>query len=111
MPPIDALTEQSLRDYGLIGTLALLGLIFAIVYLWKRPPPEAHASPMEAVKENAKLVPFVLEEAREGNRLLRDLRQHVDQRFDQMNRRLDQLEDRSERMEQIGVVLKDRIER
>ena len=111
MPPIDALTEQSLRDYGLIGTLAILTIIFAIVYLWKRPPPEPHSSPMEAVKENAKLVPFVLEESREGNRLVRDLRQHLDHRFDQMDRRLDQVEDRSERMERMGEVIKDRLPR
>ncbi|WP_435170856.1 hypothetical protein [Falsirhodobacter sp. 1013] len=111
MPPIDALTEQSLREYGLIGTLALLGLIFAIVYLWKRPPPEPHSSPMEAVKENAKLVPFVLEEAREGNRLGRDLRMHLDHRFDEVFRKLDKQEDRLERMEGLGKVIEDRLPR
>lgn len=100
MPPIDALTEQSLRDYGLIGTLLILGVIFGIVYLWKRPPPEQHASPMEAVKENAKLIPFVLEEAREANRLIRD-----------MLHRQDQSEKRLERLEHEVGILKDRTER
>lgn len=100
MPPIDALTEQSLREYGLIGTLALLGLIFAIVYLWKRPPPEPHSSPMEAVKENAKLIPFVLEEIRQGNRLVREI---LDQQ-ESSDKRLERLE------HEMGIV-KDRLPR
>ncbi|MDB6453329.1 hypothetical protein [Falsirhodobacter sp. 20TX0035] len=107
MPPIDALTERSLGEYGLIGTLALLGFIFAIVYMWKRPPPEPHASPMEAVKENAKLIPFVLEEVRQLGRKLDDAMR----RIDQMERRFDQLEERSERMERLGEVIKDRLPR
>lgn len=111
MLPIDDLTQHSLREYGLIGTLAVLGLIFAIVYLWKRPPPEPHASPMEAVKENAKLLPFALEEVRQTNRLLDDLRRHIDHRFDQQGRHIEQLEERAERLEQATAVVKDRLHR
>ncbi len=100
MLPVEALTEQSLRDYGLMGTLAILGLIFAIVYLWKRPPPAPQASPIEALKDTTKLIPFVLEEAREGNRLVREM----------LNRQ-DHARFRLERLEhEIGIV-KDRMPR
>ena len=73
MPPIDDLTQQSLREFGLLGTLLLLILIFGIVYLWKRPPPLQHASPIQAVDEKAKLIPMILEETRNIARDVRDM--------------------------------------
>ncbi|MDB6455132.1 hypothetical protein [Falsirhodobacter sp. 20TX0035] len=100
MLPVDALTEQSLRDYGLMGTLAILGFIFAIVYMWKRPSADPSAAPMEALKDTTKLIPFVLEEAREGNRLVREMLN----RQDHARARLERLE------HEIGIV-KDRMPR
>lgn len=108
MFPIDDLAQHSLRKYGLIGTLLILGLIFAIVFWWKRPPPTPHASPMEAVKDHAKLIPMVLEEIRFVAREIKDLRRHLDHRLDMQDRHLDQIEERSERMERLGEVIKNR---
>ena len=101
MPPhFEELTQQSLRDYGLLGTLMILSLIFGIIYLWKRPPPAPHASPMQSVAEHAKLLPLVLEEIRELARRGQD-----------QNKKLDDLEHRLERMETIGHIVKDRLDR
>ena len=97
MPPIDDLTQQSLREFGLLGTLLLLILIFGIVYLWKRPPPPQHASPIQAVDEKAKLIPLILEETRN---IARDVRDMGDQ--------LEHIETRLERMETLGHIIKDR---
>lgn len=97
MPPIEALTEQSLRDYGLAGTLVILGLIFGIVFYWKRPPAPQHASPIQAVDEKTKLLPLILEEARELGRGQREIRTQ-----------LDHMEDRMARMETLGEIIKDR---
>lgn len=101
MPPhFEELTQQSLRDYGLLGTLMILSLIFGIVYFWKRPPSSAHASPMQSVAEHAKLIPLLLEELRGLARLERD-----------QSKQLDDLEHRLERMETIGHIVKDRLDR
>lgn len=101
MPPhFEELTQQSLRDYGLLGTLMILSLIFGIIYLWKRPPPAPHASPMQSVAEHAKLIPLLLEELRGLARLERD-----------QSNQLDDLERRLERMETIGHIVKDRLDR
>ena len=97
MPPIDDLTQQSLREFGLVGTLLLLILIFGIVYLWKRPPPPQHASPIQAVDEKAKLIPMILEETRNIGRDVRDI-----------GDQLEHMEARLERMETLGHIIKDR---
>lgn len=97
MPPIEELTQQSLRDYGLAGTLAILSLIFAIVFFWKRPPPQPHASPIQAVDEKTKLLPLILEEVRQLGRGQREIRDQ-----------LDHMEDRMARMETLGEIIKDR---
>lgn len=97
MPPIDDLTQQSLREFGLFGTLLLLILIFGIVYLWKRPPPPQHASPIQAVDEKAKLIPMILEETRNIGRDVRDI-----------GDQLEHMEARLERMETLGHIIKDR---
>jgi len=97
MPPIEDLTAQSLREYGLLGTLAILGLIFGIVFFWKRPPPSPHSSPIQAVDEKTKLLPLILEEVREMGRGMRDIRTQ-----------LDHMETRMERMETLGEIIKDR---
>ncbi|WP_128253928.1 hypothetical protein [Falsirhodobacter deserti] len=59
---------------------------------------------METVKENAKLIPFVLEEIRQVVRENKEHRRHLDQQ----ERRLDHIEERSERL---GEVIKARPER
>ena len=97
MPPIDDLTQQSLREFGLFGTLLLLILIFGIVYLWKRPPPPQHASPIQAVDEKTKLIPMILEETRNIGRDVRDI-----------GDQLEHMEARLERMETLGHIIKDR---
>ena len=87
MPPIDDLTQQSLREFGLLGTLLLLILIFGIVYLWKRPPPPQHASPIQAFDEKAKLIPMILEETRNIARDVRDMGdqiEHIETRPERM---------------------------
>ena len=97
MPPIEHLTLQSLREFGLLGTLLLLSLIFAIVYHWKRPPAPQHASPIHAVDEKAKLIPMILEETRNIGRDVRDI-----------GDQLEHMEARLERMETLGHIIKDR---
>lgn len=97
MPPIDELTTHSLREYGLFPTMAILGMIFVIVYTWRRPPPSPHASPMHAVEEKVKLIPLILEEVRLISRKQEELRNDLERH-----------EERLERMERIGEVLKDR---
>ena len=101
MTHFEQLAQQSLRDYGLLGTLLLLGVIFGIVYFWKRPPPAPHgASPMQSVAEQVKLIPLMLEE-------LRSLGRHAKETGEQ----LDHIENRLERMETIGHIVKDRLGR
>ena len=97
MPPIEDLTAQSLREYGLFGTILILSLIFGIVFFWKRPPPSPHSSPIQAVDEKTKLLPLILEEARELARGQREIRTQ-----------LDHMEDRMVRMETLGEIIKDR---
>lgn len=97
MQPFEALTAQSLRDYGLFGTLCILGLVFGIIFLWKRPPAPQHSSPIQAVDEKTKLLPLILEEARELGRGQREIRIQ-----------LDHMEDRMARMETVGEIIKDR---
>lgn len=102
MPPhFEQLTQQSLRDYGLLGTLLILSLIFGIVYFWKRPPSAPHgASPMQSVADQVKLIPLMLEE-------LRSLGRHAEE----TGKQLDHIEDRLERMETLGHIVKDRLTR
>ena len=97
MPPIDDLTQQSLREFGLVGTFILLLTIYGIVYLWKRPPAPQHASPIQAVDEKAKLIPMILEETRNIGRDVRDI-----------GDQLEHMEARLERMETLGHIIKDR---
>lgn len=97
MPPIEALTEQSLREYGLLGTVVVLSLIFGIVFYWRRPPAPQHASPMQAVEDKSKLIPLILEETRANGRGVREALA-----------RLDHMETRLERMQTLGEIIKDR---
>lgn len=97
MPPIEALTEQSLREYGLLGTVVVLSLIFGIVFYWRRPPAPQHASPMQAVEDKSKLIPLILEETRANGRHLREISDH-----------LEDVQVRLERMQTLGEIIKDR---
>ena len=97
MQPIEDLTAHSLREYGLFGTIVILGLIFGIVFFWKRPPASPHSSPIQAVDEKTKLLPLILEEVRELGRGQREIRAE-----------LHHMEDRLVRMETLGEIIKDR---
>lgn len=97
MPPIEQLTDHSLREFGLGGTLLVLVAVFLIVYMWKRPPRPEHASPIQSVDEKAKLIPMILEEVRD---LGRDMRRGLANQ--------EEIMERLERVETTNQIIKDR---
>lgn len=107
MPGLEKLTEQSLREFGLLGTIILLGLVYLVVLRWKQTPQPPSAMPLHAadeklqllprIVEQLKLLPLVLEEARSLGRDLRESRVQMDH-----------MEDRLERLETLSQIIKDR---
>lgn len=94
--PWQLLTEASLKELGFYGTILIAGVLW---WLINRPrgPVAAPASPIDAMKEQVKMIPFVLEDVRKGNRDISDLRDDIET-----------LLKRTERMMEIGIRLEDR---